>query len=42
MGVRQSRQLYAFQPLPWPEALNAFRLIDQVCFLARNPLPVEA
>ncbi len=42
MGAKQSRQLYAFQPLPWPEALNAFRLIDQVCFLTRNPFCVEA
>ncbi|KAG2492734.1 hypothetical protein HYH03_008900 [Edaphochlamys debaryana] len=34
MGAGRSKHVYAFQPLPWPEALAAFRLIDQVCGIA--------
>ncbi|GLI66802.1 hypothetical protein VaNZ11_010712 [Volvox africanus] len=34
MGQSKSRHVYAFQPLPWPEALAAFRLIDQICGIA--------
>ncbi|GIL65223.1 hypothetical protein Vafri_19035 [Volvox africanus] len=36
MGQSKSRHLYAFQPLPWPEALAAFRLIDQICGIASS------
>ncbi|KAG2427127.1 hypothetical protein HXX76_012637 [Chlamydomonas incerta] len=34
MGQGRSRHVYAFQPLPWPESLHAFRLIDQICGIA--------
>jgi hypothetical protein len=30
MGVKNSKPDYACNPLPWPESLQAFRLIDQV------------
>ncbi|GLC37590.1 hypothetical protein PLESTM_000624500 [Pleodorina starrii] len=36
MGQAKSKQVYAFQPLPWPEALTAFRLIDQICGIASS------
>ncbi|EFJ41808.1 hypothetical protein VOLCADRAFT_98199 [Volvox carteri f. nagariensis] len=34
MGQSKSKHVYAFQPLPWPEALTAFRLVDQICGIA--------